>query len=265
MEEMIKNLIEISERAGEVILNEYGKNTTVDWKADDSPLTQADRKSHQVISSELKRLYPDTPILSEEGSSVSYNDRSKWNAFWCVDPVDGTKEFIKKTGEFTVNIARIDNRQPVAGVIYVPAQDLFYYAEKGKGAYKWDHSGSNSEPHKISVRRLDKRQIDIVASRDHAGPGVRKLIDALPAARTKSMGSSLKFCLVAEGQADVYYRDIPTFEWDTAAAQIIVQEAGGSVRTTDGNVLSYNKEDLRNPAVICMAAQPEFWLEHING
>jgi len=264
MENTVTNLIEISKKAGEAILHEYGKTATVEWKADDSPLTRADRKSHQVISSELKRYYPDVPILSEEGSYVSYQERSQWNAFWCVDPVDGTKEFIKKTGEFTVNIARIENKKPVAGVIYVPARDLFYYAEKGKGAYKWDRSEGDTEPHKISVRQLDKSQIDIVASRDHAGPGVKKLIDALPDARTKSMGSSLKFCLVAEGQADVYYRDIPTFEWDTAAAQIIVEEAGGSIRTTDGNVLSYNKEDLRNPAVVCMGALPGFWLELIN-
>jgi len=264
MENTVTNLIEISKAAGEAILQEYGKTDTVYWKADDSPLTRADRKSHQVISSELKRYYPDMPILSEEGSYDSYQDRSQWNAFWCVDPVDGTKEFIKKTGEFTVNIARIENSKPVAGVIYVPAGNLFYFAEKGKGAYKWDRSRIDSEPNMISVRRLDKAQIDIVASKDHAGPGVRKLIDALPDVRTKSMGSSLKFCLVAEGQADVYYRDIPTFEWDTAAAQIIVEEAGGSVRTTDGELLSYNKEDLRNPAVICTGSHPGFWLELIN-
>ena len=170
-----------------------------------------------------------------------------WNRFWLVDPLDGTKEFIKKTGQFTVNIALIENGESTLGVVLAPASGLEYFASRGNGAFK---RLGQSEPEKIHVSEIDKDKLRIVASRDHAGPKVAAMLEKLPNAELVSMGSSLKFCLVAEGAADLYPRFVPTMEWDTGAAQCILEEAGGAVCTLDGYRLGYGKEDPRNPSII---------------
>jgi 3'(2'), 5'-bisphosphate nucleotidase len=250
-------LIRIATDAGLLILDEYAKPPASDPKSDDSPLTQADLRSHRHIAAALAALTPDIPLLSEEGMDVPYAERSSWTRFWCVDPMDGTKEFLKKTGDFTVNIALVENGQPVIGVIYVPAKGWTYTAAKGQGARFQDAP--------IGTRVPDRTAPAIVASKDHAGPKVEALLAKLPGASLKSMGSSLKFCLVAQGEADAYYRDVPTFEWDTAAAQVIVEEAGGQVLKEDGAPLTYNKPDLRNPSLLIIGRDAGFWLGLISG
>jgi len=259
---MLQTIIKIAKNAGKAILDEYGKSSPVDWKSDDSPLTIADSRSHEEIKKGLEQNFPGIPLMSEEGSQNGFDERINWEKFWCVDPMDGTKEFIKKSGQFTVNIALIENGIPILGVIYAPAVDLLYYAERGNGAFKWDMK-NNNQPVPIKVRSLYIQSIDIVASKDHAGPGVKKLIDNITVSSLKSMGSSLKFCLVAEGEADIYYRDVPTYEWDTAAAQAIVNEAGGYVCTLDGNPLQYNKQNLLNPSLITFGQDRDYWLSKV--
>lgn len=242
----------------------YGGSAPVDYKADDSPLTAADRAAHQLICARLRDLTPEIPILSEESEPEEIAERRSWPRFWLVDPLDGTKEFIKQTGEFTVNIALIEEGRPRLGVIYAPATGLTYMAEKDAGAFK---QVGDEPPQAIHVRPsplnvqqpgthnpepATHRPLTIVASRDHAGPLVARLFERYPQAETKSMGSSLKFCLVAEGKADIYLRDLPTMEWDTAAAQCILETAGGEVRALGGGPLTYNKEDLKNPSVLAV-------------
>lgn len=247
----IQTLLGIAREAGERILGFYGKPIPVEAKADDSPLTQADLAAHQSITDALRFHFPDIPIISEESVADAYEDRKAWDRFWLVDPLDGTKEFIKKTGYFTVNIGLIDQGRPAFGVVYAPAHALFYFGGPRMGAYKQVDGG---EAQSISTQCADTdaaKPLRIVASRDHAGPEVKALLEAHPDAETLSIGSSLKFCLVAEGEADVYLRDVPTMEWDTAAAHAIVDAAGGVIlRTATHDDLPYNKESLRNPSLV---------------
>jgi 3'(2'), 5'-bisphosphate nucleotidase len=189
-------------------------------------------------------------VLSEESDPEAIVGRRSWKAFWCVDPLDGTKEFIKATtGEFTVNVALVDGNAPVLGVVHAPVIGVTYFAS---GGLAWKQVG-DAPPTRIATRVARADALAVVASRDHAGPEVTAFIERAEAdgwsVGTTSMGSSLKFCLVAEGAADVYPRTVPTFEWDTAAAQAIVEAAGGGVSTRDGQRLQYNKADLRNPSV----------------
>jgi len=246
---MLNALIQIAHDAGEAILAHYGKEAPVEQKADDSPLTLADRDSHRLIEMALAKLTPDIPLISEEGEqSLPYSERSGWKQFWLVDPMDGTKEFIKQTGQFTVNIGLVRDGVPALGVIYAPATGLLYYASEGNGAWKQE---KGQPPVQIKVRGVPApEELSIVASRDHAGQLVQKLFEKYPQAKTLSMGSSLKFCLVAEGKADIYLRDVPTMEWDTAAAHAIVREAGGVLETLEDGELPYNKEVLRNPSIV---------------
>jgi 3'(2'), 5'-bisphosphate nucleotidase len=255
-------IIRIAIDAGLHILEEYDKHPSADSKVDDSPLTLADTRSHHYIADALAELTPDIPLLSEEGMNVPYSTRSTWTRFWCVDPMDGTKEFLKKTGDFTVNIALIENGKPILGVIHAPAKGWVYTAAKGKGAFF--HETPDSEGVSIRTRPADKFKLDVVASKDHTGPQVTAMLAKIPGAGLKSMGSSLKFCMVAAGEADVYYRDVPTFEWDTAAAQIIVIEAGGAILTETGQPLAYNKSNLRNPSILTVGADADYWLELIS-
>ncbi len=249
---MIEDIKSICREAGQEILKYYGRAGRVEAKADDSPLTQADRAAHTLICRRLQSLDPAIPVLSEESDESEIRERRAWKRFWLVDPLDGTKEFIKQTGEFTVNIALIRDGQPVLGVIHVPARDRTYFAESGRGAWK---EIENREAQAIRVRSAPAEKgpeaaLTIVASRDHAGPQVQELLARYPDATATSMGSSLKFCLVAEGAADLYLRDVPTMEWDVAAAQCVVESAGGRVLTLNGTSLHYNKESLRNPPLL---------------
>lgn len=240
----------IAEDAGRLILEHYARPFEVEYKADDSPLTIADSGSHALIVARLAELTPDIPVLSEEGEPEAA-DRAGWTRFWCIDPLDGTKEFVKRTGEFTVNIALVEAGRPVLGVVHVPALDRTYSAVVGQGAWRADAGGA---PSPIRTRAADPRRLTVVASRDHAGPEVAAMVDAMRAAgvgvELTSMGSALKFCLVAEGAADFYPRTGPTMEWDTAAAQAVVEAAGGAVKTLDGRPLGYNKASLRNPPIV---------------
>lgn len=264
---MIDIVLDIARGAGEKILEIYNDPALqhVEQKGDDSPLTLADRASHEYIVRELERHFPDIPVMSEEGVDIPYEERQHWDRFWCVDPMDGTKEFIKRTGQFTVNIALIDKSRPVLGVIFVPAEDIMYWADSGEAFVKRIAEGGGR---RILSRTPELNKLAIVASKDHAGPKVQQLVKHFPGCTLKSMGSSLKFCLVAEGAADLYLRDVPTFEWDTAAAQAIVEAAGGRVVKLDGSPLTYNKEDLRNPALLTVgvdSAEGNEWIEWIEG
>lgn len=251
---MIETVKSIAKDAGDKILSFYGQSIPVEKKSDDSPLTKADLAAHNAIVAGLNDLDAAIPVLSEESKEIPYEDRKDWEQFWVVDPMDGTKEFIKQTGEFTVNIALVQGSKSVLGVVYVPAKDLFYWAQYRQGAFKQTNGDASLA---IKARKADATELSIVASRDHAGPMVKELLGRFPDAQTQSMGSSLKFCLVAEGKADVYLRDVPTMEWDTAAAQCIVEESGGIVQDLEGNVLLYNKEVLRNPSIITLG-EPSF-------
>ncbi|BFM05924.1 3'(2'),5'-bisphosphate nucleotidase CysQ [Halioxenophilus aromaticivorans] len=253
--ELLSQVVSISRDAGEAILEVYNRAAgyEIDAKADDSPVTEADLAAHAILNPALAKLLPGVPVLSEESTLPPFSERGQWNKYWIIDPLDGTKEFIKRNGEFTVNVALIENGEPVLGVVYVPVLDITYSGIKGQGAWKIA-DGAESE---IKVRTLAEQQasgnpIEVVASRSHGAEAVEamlnKLTDALGPVETKNMGSSLKLCLVAEGQADLYPRLALTSEWDTAAAQAVVEAAGGKVMDIDFNVLRYNtKEDILNP------------------
>ena len=244
---MIDNIRLIAAEAGEAIMKTYNGPNKIESKEDGSPLTQADRAAHNCIVNALNKLTPSIPVLSEESEGITTEERLTWDRFWLVDPLDGTKEFVKKTGQFTVNIAFIENGEATLGVVLAPASDLEFFAIRDKGAFK---RMRQSNPVRIKVSKADKNKLRIVASRDHAGPKIVTLLEKLPTAELVSMGSSLKFCLIAEGQADLYPRFIPTMEWDTGAAQCILEEAGGSVCTLDGYRLEYAKKELRNRSII---------------
>lgn len=240
--EEIKN---IAFDASKVIMEIYSKNFEVDYKDDNSPLTEADLKSNEIICSSLKKLYPKIPIMSEENKQTEYEERKDWEYYWCIDPIDGTKEFIKKNDEFTINIALIHNKIPVLGVVYAPAINVMYSAKKGFGAFK------NED--KLPLQRDDNKYV-IVASKSHMSIQTQEFIDKIQTKKEKeliSMGSSLKLCLVASGSADCYPRIAPTMEWDTAAADAIVRESGKMTYVFETKKpLVYNKENLLNPNFI---------------
>ncbi len=254
----MKTILSIALEASEAILDIYRKDEThVNYKADDSPLTQADRNAHKIIVRRLKENFPQIPVLSEEGNIPGYDERKSWDEFWLVDPLDGTKEFIKRSGEFTVNIALIRHGKPVSGIVHVPTQGLSYFADNQK-AYKLK-GDDISRKEQIQTRKTNTEQLVIAGSRDHAGPGLKSLLQKNTKATLKSMGSSLKFCLVAMGEADIYYRDLPTMEWDTAAAQAVVEAAGGIVIDESGQPLSYNKESVKNPYFMALGDKNFDW------
>ena len=238
----------IARDAGSAIMKIYAGEFDVELKGDNSPLTSADRASHQVIVEGLQEATPDILILSEEGRDISYLERAAWSRFWLVDPIDGTKEFIKRNGEFTVNIALVEGGRVTAGVVYVPAQDTMYLGRLGAGAWKIE---GNQEPARITVRTADETLgLTVVMSRSHPSPELEEFLRGINVAEAMPVGSSLKLCVVAEGKADLYPRLGPTMEWDTAAGHAVVEAAGGTVAQVDGAPLLYNKENLLNPYFI---------------
>ena len=251
---------EIAHEAGRRILDVYERGFTVEHKEDRSPLTEADRAAHEIITSQLQALTPDIPVLSEESAAVDYATRAGWKRFWLVDPLDGTKEFINRNGEFTVNIALIEGNRPVLGVVYVPVPALTYYACAGQGAHK-QKGECAIQP--VRVRRFDGGKPMVVASRSHAGPETEAFLRNIGEHDVVSMGSALKLCLVAEGVADVYPRLGPTMEWDTAAAQCVVEAAGGRVTDLNRQPLVYNKPSLLNPWFLVSAAGDYDWYRHL--
>lgn len=248
---MIEALETLIRAAGAAIMPIYHGKVEVELKADQSPLTAADLAAHTLIKDGLAALAPDIPVISEEDFSAETWSAGLPPKFWLVDPLDGTKEFIKGTGEFTVNIALVEDNYPVLGLVLAPALDVLYGGELKRGA--WKQQGSDRR-RPIAVGIVQADQPVFVASKDHAGPAVAQLIARYPGAKTRSMGSSLKFCLVAEGNADVYLRDLPTMEWDTAAAQCVVEAAGGRVQTLTGERLRYGKPTLKNSGFAALSA-----------
>lgn len=248
----IDKIIQIARDAGKAILEIYHTDFTIENKSDHSPLTEADKAAHKIIDEGLRRLYPEIPVLSEEGKDIPYKERSKWEQFWLVDPLDGTKEFIKKNGEFTVNIALIENNQPVLGVVYLPVTDEVFYSTIEKGAFKH----SKGQLIELKVSEISKGEsLTIVESRSHPSEELVILKDKLQKDYDLSSvqkGSSLKICAVAEGMADLYPRLGPTMEWDTAAGHAVVGAAGGLVVDLKGNSLQYNKESLKNDSFIVL-------------
>ncbi len=244
---LLDEVARIAAEAGKRILEVYERPFDVDHKADDSPLTDADRAAHETIVARLTALTPGIPVLSEESAKIDYRERAGWTRFWLVDPLDGTKEFVKRNGEFTVNIALIENGAPALGVVHVPVTGAAYLGLRGQGAWKEERGARRN----IRVRDYRGGRATVVASRSHRGEAVDRFLARLEAREggydTASLGSSLKLCMVAEGAADIYPRLGPTSEWDTAAAQCVVEAAGGQVVALDGRSLVYNKPDILNP------------------
>lgn len=263
-ETFLKNVVAISEIAGKAIMEVYSSSDIgITYKNGGSPLTIADKKAHCVILEQLKKISPDIPVLSEESSNIPYNVRKSWKTYWLVDPLDGTKEFIKKNDEFTVNIALIDNKSVMLGVVHAPALNITYFAEKGKGSFKKNSKGfeEKSEIHSSDCLR---GRLKIVASRSHGSRIQEQFLLKIGDADFISMGSSLKLCLVAEGKAHLYPRLGPTMEWDTAAAQCIVESAGGYVTDLNQQSLVYNKPDLLNPYFMVSGSSPFPWWKYID-
>jgi 3'(2'), 5'-bisphosphate nucleotidase len=249
----VKDIENIAKKAGEEIMKIYKKDFQIEYKDDKSPLTEADTKSNEIICEALASLYPEIPMLSEENKKVAFEDRKNWQYYWCIDPIDGTKEFIKKNDEFTVNIALIDKDTPILGVVYAPAIDKMYSAKKDEGAFL----NGQRLPLKVNSNKKDK--LYVVASKSHLSDETQAFIDNLDTKEVEqvSKGSSLKLCMVAEGSADVYPRIAPTMEWDTAAADAIVRESGKMTyqynlqfnidNLTAEKPMVYNKVNLLNP------------------
>ncbi len=256
-ERLISDVIEISEKAGNEILNVYNRDIDVQYKDDKSPITEADRKSHHIILEGLKKINENIPVLSEEGKDIPYEKRKNWEYFWLVDPLDGTKEFIKRNGEFTVNIALIHRQKPVFGVVYAPALNKLYYGGKDFGGYMVE----KGEKVRLEGDSLNREKLVVVASRSHINEETKEFIESLKRfyrdVETTSIGSSLKICLLAEGKADIYPRIGPTMEWDTAAAHAVLNSVGGRIvvynnqktlrELEESDELIYNKENLLNP------------------
>jgi len=252
---VLEAIRELAEEAGRATLRYYRKDVEVETKADDSPLTAADRAAHEILDAGLRRLRPDLPVLSEEGSAVPVEERRRWASFFLVDPLDGTKEFVHGRDEFTVNVARIEDGRPTLGVVHAPVLGITWAAAEGEGAWRFEGAART----RLATRTTDPERLALVCSRSHAGPALEKVLAARPDIEAKSFGSSLKFCMVASGDADLYPRLGPTMEWDTGAAQCVVEQAGGQVLGLEGEPLGYNKAVLRNPSFVVVGDPSYDW------
>ena len=257
LEELLEPVTALAIEAGNAILEVYATDFDVQSKSDDSPLTQADLASHRCIAAGLAALTPDIPIISEEDGLPDFDVREKWERYWLIDPLDGTREFVNRNGEFTVNIALIDAHRPVFGVVYVPVQEKTYIGCEGRGS----ELREDGQVTAIHVAAASSAPVRIVGSRSHRGTSLDAFLDKLGDHDMLPMGSSLKFCTIAEGNADIYPRLGPTSEWDTAAAQAVVEQAGGQVLELDGKPLSYNKKaDILNPWFLVTGPTDHDWL-----
>lgn len=255
----IAEVVRLAQRAGDAILSVYGEQFEVTHKSDQSPLTQADLRSHHILIEGLRALTPNVPVLSEEDSEIPFEQRRQWQRYWLIDPLDGTKEFVSRNGEFTVNVALIDAHVPVLGVVHVPVTGTTYTGQAGVGAFK---QANGEQTQALHVRKPAATPLRIVGSRSHRGDSLDEFLPKLEPYEMVAVGSSLKFCLVAEGSADFYPRLGPTSEWDTAAAQAVVEAAGGAVITTDGERLSYNiKAELLNPHFLVFGDRSRDWVK----
>ncbi len=259
--ELTHAVCEITIAAADRIMDVYETDFSIQQKDDRSPLTAADTASHKIICEKLAEITPNIPILSEESTDIPFAERSQWARYWLVDPLDGTREFIKQNGEFTVNIALIEQHIPIIGVVHIPVTGITYFAAKGHGAFK-ELSGEQAA--KITVRTTQADNITVAGSRSHGNERQRTFIEALGDIEVIAIGSSLKFCLLAEGKVDIYPRFGPTSEWDTAAAHCIVGEAGGTVTDTSLKTLKYNtKESLLNPDFLVIADNSFNWRKYL--
>jgi len=253
---LLLDVVALSREAGRAILGVYASSFTVREKEDASPLTEADLRSHEILTAGLRRLLPEAPVLSEEADSIPWEQRAPWDWFWVVDPLDGTREFVQRNGEFTVNVALVHGHRPVLGVVHAPVLETDYYACEGYGAFK-RHGGSSGA---IRVALPAASPVRVVGSRSHRGSSLDGFLGRLGEHELVAVGSSLKFCLVAEGAADVYPRLGPTCEWDTAAGQCVLEQAGGHVVDLEGRPLGYNaRPELLNPHFIAYGDSQVDW------
>lgn len=259
---LTEDALAIARQAGIRIVEVYmADDCDVAFKQDKTPVTTADLAAHAIIVEELQQLSPLFPVLSEESDAISFEERHQWPAYWLVDPLDGTREFLRRNGEFSVNIALVVDNQPVAGVIVAPVLDIAYFATRGSGAFKQE---GTSAPQAINVRQAPTT-ITVARSRNpKTGRCLQQFLDGIGEHDEISMGSALKSCLVAEGAADIYARLGPTGEWDTAAAQCIVEEAGGHIRDINCQDLRYNmRESLINPNFLVYGDDQIDWMQHV--
>lgn len=260
---MLESVVTLAKEAGQAILSVYDSEFTVAHKADKSPLTAADLASHECIVAGLGRVKPRYPVISEESEEVSFDERATWETFWLIDPLDGTKEFVKRNGEFTVNIALIHGHLSVLGVVHAPVTGLTYFAAECCGAFRQQ---GDETPQRIQVRSPASEHPVVVGSRSHLSAELETYLAKLGDYEMRPMGSSLKLCLVAEGAADLYPRIGLTSEWDTAAAHCVVTEAGGCVTDLKGEPLLYNtRETFLNPYFLVYGDKSRPWLEFAEG
>jgi len=262
MQQWIEPVLQIARDAGAAIMQVYVQDFSVEHKDDCSPLTAADMAAHHLIVAGLAKLTPGVPVLSEESAIIDWSERRSWRRYWLVDPLDGTREFVKKNGEFTVNIALVEDGLPMFGVVYAPALDELHYGVRGIGAFVCD--GTTRLP--IATRRPAAAPLHVAASRSHLDSRTAAAIERMGEVTLLGMGSSLKFCRMAEARLDVYPRFAPTSEWDTAAGQCVLEAAGGVVLTLDGRPLSYNSKDsLLNPDFLALGDPGLPWREWLDG
>lgn len=261
--ELLTPALEVAIAAGCRILEIYEDGFSVEQKEDATPLTEADLAAHRIIERGLRELTPNLPILTEESAKVPFTERRQWQRYWLVDPLDGTREFIRRTGEFTVNVALIDSQQPVVGIVYAPVLGTYYYACRGQGAYK---RTACNQPRRIHVRT--PAEVPFVVTTGHVkrrGQPMDAFLRNLGHHSLIPMGSALKSCLVAEGKADIYPRLGPTSEWDTAAPQCIIEEAGGLITDTHMRPLRYNTKDaLLNPHFFAFGDRAMDWSRYLS-
>ena len=253
---LLLDVVALSREAGRAILGVYASSFTVQEKDDKSPLTEADLRSQEILSAGLRRLLPEVPVLSEEAESIPWAERSGWDWLWVVDPLDGTREFVQRNGEFTVNVALVHAHRPVLGVVHAPVLETDYYACEGYGAFK-SHAGASGP---VRSARKAASPLRVVGSRSHRGSSLDRFLERVGPHDMVPIGSSLKFCLVAEGAADVYPRLGPTSEWDTAAGQCVLEQAGGHVVDLGGRPLTYNaRSELLNPWFVAYGDESVDW------
>ena len=261
LKELVKKVVELSYEAGDRIMEIYDRGFSVVEKQDHSPLTEADMAAHATIDDGLQIIAEEYPVLSEESAEIPFDERKYWETYWLVDPLDGTREFIKRNGEFTVNIALIHKTKSILGVVYAPASKTCYFATENGGAFKTDADGTTTQ---IRVRKPCKQPPLIAGSRSHRSESLNKFLDNLDQYEIISVGSALKSCLVAEGKADLYPRLGLTSEWDTAAAQCIVEQAGGHLTDTNMDTMCYNvKENLLNPEFFVFGDSHINWSKYL--
>jgi 3'(2'), 5'-bisphosphate nucleotidase len=258
-----ETVIDLVRQAGAAILEVYAQDFDVVEKADRSPLTAADQAAHHILVDGLAALDSALPVLSEESTSIPWAERRQWSRYWLVDPLDGTREFVKRNGEFTVNVALIDGDAPVLGVVFAPALEYLVFAERGQGAFM---RAANGQDIRLQTRIPAEAPLRVAASRSHLDPRTLEVLTRIGEHERVGLGSSLKFCRVAEGRIDFYPRFGPTCEWDTAAAQCVLEEAGGAVIDTHGQPLRYNQRDtLINPDFLAIGDPHLPWREWLDG